>query len=363
MRTALVLSALFIFADVASACACYHSATVLDAYEKADLVIAARFVSVTKTKTPRSLINDIDTAIMTVDRVYKGDIKSGEKLTFTQGDSPIDCSWTFYEQEIGTQYLLYLNRPQASTELFKVSTCNRSRSLEYANDDLLFLDNLNKVRGRTRVSGVLDQDGGDDSDVVGRKIRIRGKNKTYVAVTDKNGVYELYDLPPGRYVLEPELRFGWKVDRFDLTRNPTRSELMNGMKPNNRVAFTLRPKKHFGVNIELAMSNHISGRVWDAKLKPMQWVCVSLTKTEEKDERDLDCNALTEADGSFRFDGVEAGTYVLVFNPRNKSTKQMPFPKFYYRNASERERATMISVKHGESLDNLNVVVPPLVPR
>lgn len=343
IRVALVLSALFMFADVASPCGCFNSATVLDDYEEADLVIVARFVSVTKTKTPRWPLNDIDTATMIVERVYKGDVKSGDNLIFAQGNVTLDCSWTFYEEEIGTQYLLYLYRPEKSTGHFIVSACNRSRSLEYANDDLLYLDNLDKVRGRTRVSGVLDQDGGADSDVVGRKIRILGKNKTYVAITDKNGVYELYDLPPDKYILEPELRFGWKVEKFGLTRRPTRSEWMHGMKPSNRVAFTLRPKRHFGVDIDLALSNHIGGTVRDAKGKPLQWVCVSFAPVETP-EKDLDCNDLTDVEGSFRIDGAEAGTYMLVFNPRNKPTAEMPFPRFYYRDAIEREKATAITV-------------------
>jgi hypothetical protein len=92
----------------------------------------------------------------------------------------------------------------------------------------------------------------------GQAIRLIGKNRTYVAKTDKNGVYELYDLPPGRYVLEPELTFGWKVDEFSLTRPPTRTELRQGHRPCNKVAFTLRPRRHFGIDIRLELSNQRS---------------------------------------------------------------------------------------------------------
>src|SRR5205823_1127142 len=143
-------------------------------------------------------------------------------------------------------------------------------------------NNMNSVRGRTRISGVLDVDSSEDLSLDGRTIRIIGKHKTYIAKTDKNGVYELYDVPPGRYVLEPELEFGWKVDEFHLTRQPTRFELMHGRAPSNRIAFTLRPRRHFGVDIRLRLSNHVSGTIYDSKSKPMQWVCVSVVPVNDE---------------------------------------------------------------------------------
>ena len=72
--------------------------------------------------------------------------------------------------------------------------------MENTHDDLLYLENIAKVQGRTRVSGVVD---GDDENAAGQQVRITSKNKSYMATTDKNGVYELYDLPPGRYLTEP----------------------------------------------------------------------------------------------------------------------------------------------------------------
>jgi len=355
VRTVLCLAAFVMVAGVANACGCYPFTTVLDDYEDANLVIVARFVSVTKTTTPRWPDTDIGTATMIVERVYKGDVKVGDKLVFAQGNFTLDCSWTFYEKEIGEQYLLYLYRPSDSTELLKVPSCHRSKSVEYANEDFLYLDNIDKRRGRTRVSGVLEGDGIDESNVADRKIFLRGENKTYFAVTNKNGVYEIYDLPPGRYILEPELKSGWKVDRFELTRVPGRSE----PKPSNRVAFTLRAKKHFGANINLALNNHISGIVRDGNLRPMRRVCVRLAEAEK--EQDTSCSDFTETDGSFRVDGVEAGTYVLVLNPEDKPTAEMPFRRLYFGNTAEHKNATRITVNHGESIDNLNVVISNLI--
>ena len=37
--------------------------------------------------------------------------------------------------------------------------------------------------------------------------------------------------------------------------------------------------------------------------------------------------------------------------------KGMPFPKLYYPGVPEREKATPITVRHGESIKNLRVVI------
>jgi hypothetical protein len=292
---------------------------------------------------------------MVVERVFKGQVKVNEKLTFRQGDPILGCTWEFYEKEIGHQYLLHLLRPEKPSEPLYISTCNRSRDLENANDDLLYLNNINRVRARTRISGVLNMDSSEDVILEGRTIRIIGKHKTYTAKTDKNGVYELYDVPPGRYVLEPELQFGWKVDDFHLTRQPTRLEMMRGPVPSNRVAFTLRPRRHFGVDIRLRLSNHVSGTIHDSKSKPMQWVCVSFVPAN--DETFLACNSLTDELGRFQINSVKAGTYVIILNYENKITTRMPFPKLYYPGVAERGKAKTITLKHGESVDNLKVII------
>ena len=245
---------LFVIAPrVVNACGCYSNATVLDDYENADLVIIARTKSLTKTTTPNRFGNYVSHAIMVVDKVFKGEVKTGEELTFTQGDPVLGCTWEFYEDIHKGEYLLYLYWPEKRSDPLYISTCNRSKTLESAHEDLLYLNNIDKVRGRTRISGVVEVDGEDENNE-GLQIRIRGKNKTYIATTDKNGVYELYDLPPGRYLLEPVLKTGWKVEEFNLTRPHARPEWgqLNLDQPSpNKLRFTLRPKRHVGVNINL----------------------------------------------------------------------------------------------------------------
>ncbi|MBC8029917.1 MAG: carboxypeptidase regulatory-like domain-containing protein [Pyrinomonadaceae bacterium] len=293
------------------------------------------------------------TTTMEVEKVFKGKLRVGDKMVFGQGNG-IRCTHVFYEDDVGKEYLFYLHWPPKDENLWYEFGLGRSHRLEYAADDLLYLNKMDKMRGRTRISGVLDVDG-DGLSSEGQTIRIIGKNKTHMAKTDKNGVYELYDVPPGRYVLAPELKAGWKVEEFRLTRPFTRSELMNGTNASNRVAFTLRSRRHFGVDMRLELSNHVSGIIYDSSSKPMRRVCVSLVPID--DDRFLACNSLTDDQGRFQIDSVEAGTYLIILNYENKRTAEMPFPKLYYPGVTDRDQAKVITVKHGEVVNDLKVVI------
>jgi len=349
--------AFLLFPDMVVACARGPKPTVLQAYNDSDVVVIARAISMQKLsdESQKTMIGTLVTSTtMEVEKVYKGNLRVGDKMVFGQGDG-IRCTWVFYESDIGKEYLFYLNPPSKNQKLWYEYGLGRSNLRENADDDLLYLNKMNKVRSRTRISGVLSEDGLAGLSLEGQAIRVIGRNKTYVTKTDKNGVYEMYDVPPGRYVLEPELKFGWKVDEFSLTRPLTRSERMHGRRPGNRVAFTLRPRSHFGVDLRLKLSNHVSGTIYDSNSKPMPWVCVSLVPANH--ESVLACNSLTDELGRFQIDAVEAGSYIMILNYKNKITIRMPFQKLYYPGVAEREKAKTITLKHGESVNDLSVVI------
>ena len=338
--------------QVAVACGCYPITTALDSYERSDLVVIARLYSVEKaTGSEHPFGSDISSATMVVEQVFKGDVKINDKLTFAQGHEVVGCRWSFEGRPLGERYLLYLFKPEKPSDPWYISTCNGSGNVELAKDDLLYLNNMEQRRGQTRISGRVSVEG--DLNTEGRKIRISGGNKTYFATIDKDGVYELYDVPPGTYTLEPVLPFGWKVDEFLLTRPPTRANFYR--RPSNRVVFTLRPHKHFGVHIRLALNNHISGRVYDSRSKPLSWVCVSLVPTN--DQSFIACNDLTDDHGRFRIDSVAAGTYFLIFNYEHKPARLANVPALYYPGVAEREKAKTITVKHGERVTGLKIVI------
>lgn len=69
----------------ATACVLLPLPTVLDAYQEADVVIIARLVSIEKTKEPDPERLDIRSATMVVQKVFKGNVKVQNALSFAQG--------------------------------------------------------------------------------------------------------------------------------------------------------------------------------------------------------------------------------------------------------------------------------------
>lgn len=210
----------------ASACTCGQRPTVLDAFEKADEVIIARVVSVDKIrdsdKSPdenqRRYVGDVRSTTLIVEKIFKGTLKVRDEIVFGQGNGA-NCIWTFTEESIGDQFLFYLKRPEK--ELWYASECGRSRGLEGASDDLLYLENMNKLRGKTRISSRLGGWKNPNLDIEGKVIKIIGPTKTYETKTNKDGVFEIYDLPPGKYAIQPEIDEGWKIDAYYLRYSPS----------------------------------------------------------------------------------------------------------------------------------------------
>lgn len=375
--TALLLAS----TNIANACSCGPRPTVLEAFDGSDEVVILRAISVEKAQLveksedkkdekdeeDEEYVDAVKSTTMVVEKVFKGKLKVRDEIVFGQGGGA-DCIWTFNEKDVGHQFLVYLIRPEKTSEplsredgLWLVFGCGRSTVLQAAGEDLRYLENISKLRGKTRISGTIG--GGfqyPDLDVEGKKIKIIGPNKTYETKTDKDGVFEVYDVPPGKYFIEPELPPNWKIDASwlgnsqgvvdsDLTAPRTKSL--------KRVAIVLEPKKHTSVEIVFTVDNSVRGRVLDPKGRPMYGVGVYLLRPEEDETFRSDA---TDEQGRFEFNEVPDGAYVLVANQDGKLSNREPFPKIFYPSVMERERAAVINIKAGDKIANLDIVIPKL---
>lgn len=348
-----VFAVLIVEPRIASACSCGAKPTVLDAYEGANVIIVAKAVSVEKSAKGEG-VDGVSSTTMIVEKVFKGNLKVGDEMIFAQGGGA-DCIWTFNEESVGKEFLFYLSSREKSPKVWIAFGCGRSNGLKYATDDLLYLNKLNKVRGKTRISGTIEFAKDTDLSVEGRKIRILRANKTYEVKTDKNGVFEIYDLPAGKYLIEPELPFGWKVDRFWLSYS--HSFIGNDEDTTSKkISIILEAKKHAGLDIHFEIDNAIRGKVYDQNGKPMKDVCLKAVQpqSEKSGGYYADC---TDEDGSFAITELQRGSYVLVINDDGKISSSEPFKSFYYPNVLEREKATVIAIGEGVMLEGINIYV------
>lgn len=347
----------------AEACSCGAAPTVLTAFDNSDVVVIVSAVSVEKAPPEKTAppgriaeedkyVDGVVSTSMRVEQVFKGTLKVGDQMIFLQGGGA-DCIWTFDEKDIGKKFLFYLRRFEKSHRWIAI-TCGRNKPVEYAADDLLYLNNLDKVRNKTRISGTLRFQYETNESRAGRKIRIVGTNSTQEVKTDDNGVYEIYDLPAGRYFVEPEIPRGWKVDRYRLDYSPSFDRKANDGSL-QRIPIILEANKHASLDLTFEIDNAVRGHVYDPSGQPMNGVCLHLIPADGTEGKYLgDCTK----DGVFEIKRIPPGAYVLILNNDGEMTSEEPFRTFYYPKVSKREEATVFNIGIGDIVENLEIYPP-----
>lgn len=303
---------------------------------------------------------------MIVERSYKGDLKAGDEMVFSHGLS--GCDWSYFvEDDIGRRILFYLPAPGKDQKPWRAGGCGRGGDVRHVGDDLLFLNNLAKASGRARLSGRIAFDSAEGPGVANRTIRVVSAKQTYEVKTDENGVYEIYDLPAGRYLVEPETQPGWKIDADSSRRSPSFAdvenvnEIVSGGRL-KRIPVVVEDKRHAGVDIYFEIDNAVGGKVYNAAGKPMRDVCLRIHPAADEQQAAFPYKAnCTKDDGAFLFEEIPTGSYVLVVNEDGKITSSEPFGKFYYPNVAERERAAVITVGPGDRVTGLDIHPPAAI--
>lgn len=200
----------------AKACTCIDLEGICAHYEAADAVVTGKVEDIKPTeldlvvvgKTERREKMRAQEVKIKITRSFKG--AEQEFITLLQPDT--SCDWQFEESDKKTEYLFYLDSLGKAGQ-YKIRSCSRSGSIQSSADDLSWLNGLPKSKGRTRFSGVLSH----YEDVmkyglprftfvdylVGTKITISDDKQTFTASTDKNGMFEFWDIPPGKYKVDP----------------------------------------------------------------------------------------------------------------------------------------------------------------
>jgi hypothetical protein len=313
-----------------SACSCAGYPSVGEAWGNAAAIVIGE---VTGTDPVESTFV-AQTARVRVVESFKGPAR-GEEMVFRQPGQ--GCSPRFKK---GTRALLYAYR---AGEAWQVYGCGRGS--DYEAEDLLFLRSLPRSAATTRLSGTIRlQD--PVRPLTGVTVQIASATGTRSAVTNSDGVYEVYGLAAGQYTVTPKLPAGLKV-RFPM--------ILGKREPSSGVVAAVRLSERSTVSASFVVQedNRISGRVLDPEGKALRNVCLDLETLDG--QRHASAFTCTREDGGYTFDGMPSGQYRIVVNRGGKPTGAMPFRATYYPGVTDRAQATVVTVSPGVPRTGLNL--------
>ncbi len=359
--------------EVANGCTKHgFGLTTLDKYERSEFVVVAKGISAERTKEGEKTFSrfGVKSIKMVVEKSFKGNLKIGDEIVLVEGNGNDNVD-SFRESDVGRSYLLFLCSRKQNPNIFQVLrgmndwlADDKTTDLRYhensAAEDLLYLEKLDELRGRTRIYGKIgiNQDSysemGKNSIKVFNnvKVNIIGSGGNYETTTNEDGVYEIYDLPPGRYSISPEIPKGWKIS--DVTSFGASGGDDSAM--NSRVE--LKTGKHAFYRYDLDSTNTVSGKVIDPTGNPMSDVCLEFLPIAGKSSDSFLTNDCTDKDGIFKFEQIVGGDYLIIVNKDNVISSREPFPTIYYPNVYERENAGIITVIEGENQNGIIVKIP-----
>jgi hypothetical protein len=294
------------------------------------------------------------TAYVQVEKAYKG-VKEGEIVLHQPDDG---CAPQF---RAGQRWLLYASYQEGS-DTWMVFGCSRSRGIEFAADDLLYLSRLPRSATQTRVSGVVSQyEQSPESgfslvkNVGGVRVRIAGSDKTYEATTDKNGVYEIYDVVPGRYTIQADPPPGLRI-RFPMPFG------LAGLPEGESVSVELKPNGSTGADFVLSSDSTISGRVLDPAGAPIANICVDLVPSNGPPKQPFRIDDCTNQEGRYQLKQVPPGDYLIVVNRGKKPSAGEPYPRSFYPGVLARNKATVVTMSQGGKLEGYDIRIPRKLP-
>jgi Carboxypeptidase regulatory-like domain len=318
-----------------------------EAYNHAVNVVVVKVNSIEETDARFTPYPDVKTELarVTVEKVYKGRLKPGQELVFVLKEIWIESVLPSVGA-VGTNSLLYLGDPREDGYWNPVKLGARSGRIDHVAADILYLDNIEKGFGRTRLSGRLTKRLHTARSVnweflEGLTVTIKGKDRVINLKTGKYGVYEVYDLPPGSYTVETQVIKGFRATMSYYLVSPT---------------VTIQDGSQAEMPFDYIVDNSLSGRVLDAAGFPLAEATVSLVPVGNGPEPYFHTAGVwTTTGGSFEMDNITPGTYFLVVNPGNKITTREPFSRTYYPNASSLDAARRIHVVPGSHRFGLDI--------
>lgn len=287
-------------------------------------------------------------AKLIVKKAYKG-INENEVFIFT-GDGGSDCGFPFKKDE---SYLIY---GYGENGYLTTNYCTRTRSIKYAKEDLDYLSNLNLMKDGALIYGNVKKYAfgyGDDENfglvkpISGIRIKIEG-TKEYNVKTDKDGKFQIQNVPEGNYLIQALLPKNLKFSVHT---------------PEQMYFTQIKNKGCAEANFYVDFEGEIKGKVLDEKGNPVKGITAQLVSADYKFESKDDMAGLlnwtlTKDDGSFRFTGLPSGRYFIGIGIGGAHDVFSKEGRVFYPNTDDPAKATKIQIIEGVKLPEFILPLP-----
>jgi hypothetical protein len=340
--TAVVLS---LASTDARACQCAGSPKPCEAFWQTDAVFTGTVKSLSVISVQRGdatfkYATQQHVVRLQIADIFRGELVGSEVEVIT-GMGGGDCGYHF---ERGKQYLVYASKFENQLH---TGICTRTRLLSKASDDLKFFYNMPAIGSGSIIAGsvqsyllpLTDDERFRVTPLSSVKVTVDGHGKHLEAETDREGKFEFTQLEPGTYKVRAALP--------PSPRNYGDSEVTVVDRGCAYLDFVNRP----GVNI--------SGKVVDPSGKAAAGLKIDLINANETMAVSPKGKwRFTTTEGRYGFENVPPGDYLLGINLINSRDSQCP-PRIYFPGVADSSAATLITIKEGEDLNDLNIKLLP----
>jgi hypothetical protein len=270
-----------------------------------------------------------------VDEKFSG--SEGAQIDVYSGGDDGDCAFRFKK---GERYVVFTQR-ETEGRLF-ATQCNGTRAFA---DARALIPQLRSLRDDQRVAsvfGVLRRADpptlappADPADPLPNvPIRLRSQYDRFTATTGPDGVYSIYDVRAGEYQFTADLPKG-----VELTHRGMARELESFKIPDGAC---------YEFNIDALPTGYIEGSVVGPDGNPLSLASLELYRAGAYDASRSGLWTFQGAKGTFDFDHIGPGQYIMVYNRPNRMDPNNPFPRSFYPGVADVAEAKPIEIKEGE---------------
>jgi len=341
---------LFVFmvsAPAVSACSCMPERPPCEGFGEAKAVFIGKVTGAKEQREHRDehgkvFKYDVGEIYFNVEESFFG--MPATRAVIHSGTGGGDCGYWFRR---GERYLVYAYGESLNS--LGTNICTRTRPLADAGEDLAFLRNLPRKGMGVRIFGSVvallkdpkSSDWRTSKPLEGVTVQIEGTRRTFEAVTNPDGKYEITGLPAGKYKIEALVPDHYRRNEY-WVRNVKINDLGCA-----EASFAAQN------------DSRITGTVFKPDGKPFPRANVELIPVDVEFVRRMHGDETwANEKGLYELEEIPPGRYLLGINISSSPSNDQPYPPTFYPGVEERARATVIEIGLGQKLTDLDIHLP-----